>query len=1264
MRQITVDGNEAVASVAYRGHEVIAIYPITPASPMGELADAWAAAGRTNLWGTVPTVSEMQSEGGAAGAVHGSLLTGALTTTFTASQGLLLMLPNLFKIAGELTPFVLHVAARSVATHALSIFCDHSDVMAARQTGFALLASNSVQEAQDFALIAQMSTLASRVPILHFLDGFRTSHEVAKITALSDEELRALLDDALVRAHRERGLTPDHPVVRGTAQNPDTFFQAREACNRFYDACPGLVEDAMDAFALVTGRRYRLFQYHGHPEAERVLVLMGSAAETVHETVDHLVARDGAKVGVLQVHLYRPFSVEHFAAALPPTVRGLAVLDRTKEPGAVGEPLYLDVSAAVRQATAVGLAPWQEEPVVIGGRYGLSSKEFDPACVCAVFDHLQQRLQHGPRRDGHALTEVGGFTVGIVDDVTHRSLAPSSEQTLDIEPPKRVRAVFFGLGSDGTVSANKNSIKIIGKHTEHEAQGYFVYDSKKAGAVTISHLRFGPEPIRSAYLIRNAGFVACHQFDFLDRYDVLGYAAPGATVLLNAPHPEGQPQAVWDQLPREVQQQVLDKGVELYVIDAYRVAREAGLGVRINTIMQTCFFALSGVLPRERAIAEIKAAIETAYGKRGPVVARQNFAAVDQALAHLHRIETPSLTSERHLPPIVPAAAPDFVQRVTALMLAQKGDLLPVSAFPVDGTWPTATSQWEKRNIALDIPVWEPDVCIQCNQCALACPHAAIRAKVYPPEALTSAGNGNGAGSNGRPPEGFLSTAYKAKDLEGLAYTLQVAPEDCTGCGLCVAVCPAKDRSNPRRKAINMVPQRPLRDAERERYRFFLDLPELDRKHLPRLDAKGSQFLQPLFEYSGACAGCGETPYIKLLTQLFGDRLLIANGTGCSSIFGGNLPTTPYTVNADGRGPAWANSLFEDNAEFGMGFRLALDNHVTQARHQLSELARESAAASGDRATLPDTLVAELLDGSRIEVSDEAGLEAQRQRVDELKRRLAQLTTAATATDSPQGRALETALRNMDSLAEYLVPKCVWLVGGDGWAYDIGYGGLDHVLSLPMNLNVLVLDTEVYSNTGGQASKATPLGAAAKFAAAGKETSKKDLGLEMMSYGHVYVARIAFGAKVNQTVEALREAAAYPGPSLVIAYSHCIAHGYHLSQGAEQQKRAVTAGIWPLYRFDPRRIADGKPPLQLDSGAPKGSPAEYMRAETRFRLVEKQDPGRFRNFITRTEQEARSRRSVYEQLAGLTVPLETAAREPAATGPEQPAADPVKETTP
>jgi pyruvate-ferredoxin/flavodoxin oxidoreductase len=1181
---IIVDGNEAVASVAHRTNEVIAIYPITPSSQMGELADEWSARGRTNLWGFVPEVTEMQSEGGAAGAVHGALQAGALATTFTSSQGLLLMIPNMYKIAGELTPFCMHVAARTVATHALSIFGDHSDVMACRQTGFALLASGSVQEAHDFACIAQAATLRSRVPFLHFFDGFRTSHELAKIEELSDDELRAMIDDDLVRTHRLRALSPDHPVLRGSAQNPDVFFQAREAANPFYARCAEIVQQTMDDFAALVGRRYRLFDYVGHREAERVIIIMGSGAETVHETVDWLVGR-GEKVGLIKVRLYRPFSARHFISSLPVTTRAIAVLDRTKEPGALGEPLYLDIVAALNETQQAGAAPWVAGPTVIGGRYGLSSKEFTPAMVCSVFGELSKAE---PKRH---------FTVGIADDVTQLSLAVDAD--LDIEPDGVVRAVFFGLGSDGTVGANKNSIKIIGEGTDHWAQGYFVYDSKKSGAVTISHLRFGPQPIRSTYLIRRANFVACHQYSFLERYDVLEAAAPHAVFLLNAPY---GPDEVWEHLPREVQEQIVEKQLRFYVIDAYQVARDTGMGRRINTIMQTCFFAISGVLPHDEAIVQIKSAIRKTYEKKGDTVVQKNFAAVDHTLSHLYEVRVPEKASANHgRPPIVPGEAPDFVRKVTALMMANKGDLLPVSAFPVDGTWPLGTAKWEKRNIALEIPVWDPALCIQCNKCALVCPHAAIRAKVYAPEHLQQA------------PAAFLSTDYRGNEFRGMKYTLQVAPEDCTGCQLCVVVCPVKDKANPQHKAIDMHPQMLLREVERENYAFFLTLPEVDRNKV-RVDVKTTQFLEPLFEYSGACAGCGETPYIKLLTQLFGDRLMVANATGCSSIYGGNLPTTPYAMNREGRGPAWSNSLFEDNAEFGLGFRLAVDRHAEQARSLLKRLAPR----------LGDRLVDEILSA---EQKTEADIAAQRERVRALREALARLDVAEA--------------RRLELQADYLVKKSVWIIGGDGWAYDIGFGGLDHVLAMGRDVNLLVLDTEVYSNTGGQQSKATPLGAAAKFAIAGKSMPKKDLGMLAMAYGHVYVARVAFGAKDLHTVRALLEAESYPGPSLIIAYSHCIAHGYDLAYGAEQQKLAVTSGLWPLYRFDPRRMSAGQNPLQLDSAEPKTSLHDYMQNETRFRMVEQQDPAHFRRLLEAAEKELKARFAIYQQLAQLKLPRET-----------------------
>jgi pyruvate-ferredoxin/flavodoxin oxidoreductase len=1177
----TLDANEAVASVAYRLNEFFAIYPITPSSPMAEFADEWAAAGRKNLWGAVPSVVEMQSEGGAAGALHGALQAGSLSASFTASQGLLLMIPNMFKIAGELSPFCLHVTARAVATHALSIFGDHSDVMACRQTGFAMLCGGSVQESQDTAVISQMVTLRSRVPFLHFFDGFRTSHEVSKIELLSDEDLKALIDEESILANRDRALTPDRPVIRGTAQNPDAFFQAREAANPYYDELPRLVKEAMDAFASRTGRAYQPFDYEGVPDADRVIVIMGSGAEAVAETVDWL-NQNGGKTGVIKVRLYRPFSVADFAAVLPAGVRSIAVLDRTKEPGALGEPLYLDVVGALRQADTMGLLKDSHLIRVIGGRYGLGSKEFTPAMVKAIFDELGK---DSPKPV---------FTVGINDDVTGLSLDYDPE--FEVVPEGMKQAVFFGLGSDGTVGANKNSIKIIGEGTDNFAQGYFVYDSKKAGAMTVSHLRFGPSPIRSTYLIRQAEFVACHRFDLLHQVNILDYSKPGGIFLLNS---SGDPNEAWRNLPREIQEQIILKNLEFYAIDASTVARNVGMAGRINTIMQTCYFAISGVLPKDEAIAAIKDAIKKTYGKRGDAVVQRNYEAVDSTLANLIKVNYPDApTSTHRLNPIVPGNAPDFVQRVTALMLGGKGDLLPVSAFPVDGVWPTGTTQWEKRNIAEEIPVWETDLCIQCNKCAIVCPHAAIRPKVYTAADLVGA------------PPTFKSTAFKVREYPDMLYTLQVAAEDCTGCQLCVQVCPAKDKANPSRKALNMVPQLPLRDAERENFDFFLKLPDPDRAML-RDDVKTTQFMRPLFEFSGACAGCGETPYLKLLTQLFGDRLLIANATGCSSIYGGNLPTTPYTVDACGRGPAWSNSLFEDNAEFGLGFRASLD----QSKAFAEVLLRDLASVAGD------DLVTAMLEADQ---ATEVGINAQRERVSALRAKLAGLTTHEA--------------RTLHQIADYLVDKSVWIVGGDGWAYDIGFGGLDHVIASGRNVNILVLDTEVYSNTGGQQSKSTPLGAVAKFSMAGKALPKKDLGLIATTYGSVYVARVALGAKDAHTVTVLREAESYPGPSLVIAYSHCVAHGYSLSQGLEQQKRAVACGYWPLFRFDPRRAEKGENPMKLDSAAPKGTLRDFTANETRFQMLERINPERSAMLQDMAAESVRERFALYQQMAATKEP--------------------------
>jgi pyruvate-ferredoxin/flavodoxin oxidoreductase len=1169
---VTIDGNEATAYVAHKLSEVIAIYPITPSSTMGEFADEWSAQKRPNIWGTIPLVIEMQSEGGAAGAVHGALQTGSLTTTFTASQGLLLMIPNMYKIAGELTSTVFHVSARSLAAQGLSIFGDHSDVTAVRSTGFALLASGSVQEAQDMALIAHASTLEARVPFLHFFDGFRTSHEVNKIERLADEDLRAMIDQDLVQAHRGRGLSPDRPVLRGTAQNPDVYFQARETVNPYYTACPEIVQKYMDRFAALVGRQYRLFDYIGAPDAERVIVIMGSGAETAAETAKYLV-KQGEKVGVLIVHLYRPFSVKHFVEALPQTVKRVAVLDRTKEPGSAGEPLYLDVVTAITEGQGA-------KPSVIGGRYGLSSKEFTPAMVKAVFDELVK-----PEPKNH-------FTVGILDDVSHTSL--DFDPDFDIEPAETVRCVFWGLGSDGTVGANKNSIKIIGEETENWGQGYFVYDSKKSGTVTLSHLRFGPDPVRAPYLVNKAQFVACHQFSFLERFDVLKFAMPGGIFLLNSIY---NSEEVWDNLPLETQQDIIDKKLRFYVIDAYEVAQNTGMGGRINTIMQTCFFAISGVLPRDRAIEEIKRTIKKTYGKRGEAVVKANFEAVDQTLANLHEVKVPAkATSTLTRRPPISVAAPKFVREVLGPMLALDGDSLPVSALPVDGTFPTGTTQWEKRNITLEIPVWEPDLCIQCGKCSFVCPHAVIREKVYDPSYLEQA------------PEGWHAVEARWKELPGQKYSLVVAPEDCTGCGLCVEVCPAKDKSQVGRKALNMAPQPPIRERESIKWDYFLKLPEVDRTQISLKSVKNSQLLQPLFEFSGACAGCGETPYIKLLTQLFGDRIVVANATGCSSIYGGNLPTTPWAKNHEGRGPAWSNSLFEDNAEFGLGMRLTLDKQGEYVRELLPQLA----------GVIGESLVDELLNADQ---SSELGIRQQRERILTLKQRLQQI-------DDPRARDLL-------SLADVLARKSVWILGGDGWAYDIGYGGLDHVLASGRNVNILVLDTEVYSNTGGQASKSTPRAAVAKFAAQGKGMPKKDLGMIAMAYGYVYVARIAMGASDQQTLSALHEADAYNGPSLIIAYSHCIQQGLDLRRGLEQQKLAVESGIWPLYRFNPALIAEGKNPLSIDSKEPTIPVSKYAYNETRYRMLLLSDETRAEMLMKQAQDDVRGRWDLYRQMAAM-----------------------------
>jgi pyruvate-ferredoxin/flavodoxin oxidoreductase len=1179
---ITIDGNEAAAYVAHKINEVIAIYPITPSSPMGEFSDQWSSDGQPNIWGTIPQVVEMQSEAGAAGALHGALQGGSLGTTFTSAQGLLLMIPNMYKIAGELTPCVLHVAARSLAAHALSIFGDHQDVMSVRGVGFAMLASNSVQEVMDMALISQAASMESRVPFLHFFDGFRTSHEVAKVEALAKEDLQAMISDELVQAHRKRGLTPDRPMLRGTAQNPDVYFQGRETVNPFYLAVPTIVQNAMDKFAGLVGRKYELFQYSGAPDAERVIILTGSGAEVAEEAVEVMVEK-GQKVGLIKVRLYRPFSAEHFLQALPATTKSIAVLDRTKEPGCLGEPMYQDVLTVLAEAQASGTLKFKSMPKVIGGRYGLSSKEFTPAMVKGIFDEL-----------GKAKSK-NHFTVGIVDDVTHTSI--DYDPQFSTEHAKTVRALFYGLGADGTVGANKNSIKIIGEDTDFYAQGYFVYDSKKSGSITTSHLRFGPKPLKSSYLISRANFVACHQFSFLERIDMLRYADQGAVFLLNSPFPADQ---VWDEMPRKVQQQIIDKKLKFYVIDGYTVAKETGMGSRVNTIMQTCFFAISGVLPKEEAIEAIKHSIEKTYGKRGESVVAKNFAAVDAALAQLHEVKVPATaSSSKAVRLAVPAQAPEFVQNVLAPMILGNGDDLPVSALPVDGTFPTGTAQWEKRNIALEIPEWDEKICIQCGKCVLVCPHAVIRAKVYDSGLLKDA------------PATFKSKDAMWKNFSGSKYTLQVAPEDCTGCALCIEACPAKSKTEPKHRAINMVPQIPLREQEARNWDFFLGLPEVDRSALSLTQVKDVQLLQPLFEFSGACSGCGETPYIKLMSQLFGDRTMVGNATGCTSIYGGNLPTTPYTFNKDGRGIAWSNSLFEDAAEFAMGFRLAYDKQTEYARELLVRLGGQ----------LPEALVKALLTADQ---SGEKGIREQRVRVVELKQKLQGIKT-------PEGKDLL-------SLADALVKKAVWAVGGDGWAYDIGYGGLDHVVASGRNVNILVLDTEVYSNTGGQMSKATPMGAVAKFAAAGKPRPKKDLAMMAVNYGTAYVARIAMGQSDMQTVKAFLEAEAYDGPSIIIAYSHCIAHGYDLVHGLDQQKLAVQSGHWPLFRYNPMLAEGGKNPFVLDSKAPTVPLEKYIYNETRYTMLRQAHPDHAAVLLKGAQAEVNERWRLYEYLAAMPGP--------------------------
>ena len=1175
----TMDGNEAVAHVAYRLNEVIAIYPITPSSNMGEWADEWASEGVPNIWGTVPHVIEMQREGGAAGAVHGALQTGALSTTFTASQGLLLMIPNMNKIAGELTPTAFHVSARTVATHALSIFGDHSDVMFCRTTGFAMLSSNSVQEALDLAFIAHAATLETRIPFLHFFDGFRTSHEVNKIELFTEDDMRALINMDRVIEHRQRALSPDHPVLRGTAQNPDVFFQAREAGSPYYEAAPDKVQAVMDKFSQVVGRSYRLFDYVGAPDAERVIVMMGSGAETAHETVDYLTKK-GEKVGLLKVRLYRPFSVKRFLEALPQTVRKIAVLDRTKEAGAGREPLYLDVVNAIQEGIKLGHGTLKAAPETIGGRYGLSSKEFTPAMVKAVYDNLAK-----PNPKDH-------FTVGIQDDVSHTSLDYDAD--FSIEPENVVRAMFYGLGADGTVGANKNSIKIIGENTGNYAQGYFVYDSKKSGAMTVSHLRFGPQPIRSIYLISKANFVACHQWIFLERYDMLSALVPGGVFLLNSPFNKDE---VWDHLPREVQTQLIAKKARFFIIDAYQVARDTGMGSRMNTILQTCFFAISKVLPRDEAIEAIRQSIHDTYGKKGDEVVRQNLRAVDETLSHMFEVSVPEkVTSQIEMPPAFAAGAPKFEREVLGVIYAGHGDEIPVSAFPVDGTFPTGTAKWEKRNIALEIPEWDTKICIQCGKCAMVCPHAVLRIKVYDSKHLEGA------------PATFKSTEVRDKDKDwlGKKYSLQVAPEDCTGCGICVDICPVKNKSETRLKAINMVAQPPLRQSERENWEFFLKIPELDRRKIKVTTIRQQQVQEPLFEFSGACSGCGETPYLKLVSQLFGDRTIVANATGCSSIYGGNLPTTPWSKNLDGRGPAWSNSLFEDNAEFGLGYRLSIDKQAEFA----CELVRRLSGAIGEE------LATALLERPQ---KDESDIFEQRQRVELLKEKLKDL-------NSPDAKQLL-------ALADMLVKKSVWIVGGDGWAYDIGYGGLDHVIASGRNVNLLVLDTEVYSNTGGQASKSTPRGAVAKFAAGGKPGKKKDLGMMAMSYGNVYVASVAMGAKDEHTLKAFLEAEAYDGPSLIIAYSHCIAHGIDMTTAMSDQKVAVDSGQWLLYRYNPERTLAGENPLLLDSRTPTRKVKDYLQQQTRFKMLLKSNPEHAKLLWQEAQQDAETRYHLYEYLA-------------------------------
>src|SRR5271155_1091791 len=1181
----TMDANEAVAHVAYRVNEVISIYPITPSSNMGEWADQWSSEGVPNIWGTVPSVVEMQSEGGAAGAVHGALQTGALATTFTASQGLLLMIPNMNKIAGELTPTAFHVSARTLATHALSIFGDHSDVMSCRATGFAMLSSNSVQEAMDMALIAHAAALESRIPFIHFFDGFRTSHEVNKIEMLTEDDMRALINMDRVFEHRQRALSPDHPVLRGTAQNPDVFFQMRERANSYYDACPEIVQSVMNKFAETVGRSYHLVDYVGAPDADRVIVMMGSGAEVAHEAVEHLNAQ-GEMLGLLKVHLYRPFPVQAFLEALPASVRKVAVLDRTKESGTIGEPLYLDVVNALHEGVKRGYSPRSTQPIVVGGRYGLSSKEFTPAMVKAAYDNLKGDQPAGQIKDH--------FTIGINDDVSHTSLSYNPE--FSTEPDDVVRAMFYGLGADGTVGANKNSIKIIGENTDNYAQGYFVYDSKKSGAATISHLRFGPQPIRASYLVSRANFVACHQWIFLERYDMLSALVPGGTFLLNSPFSKDE---VWDHLPRPVQEQIIAKRAKFYVIDAYQVARDTGMGSRMNTILQVCFFAISKVLPAEEAIEAIRKSIRYTYGKKGEEIVQKNMEAVDETLAHLFEVKVPAeLSSMIEMPPPFSPTAPEFERNVLGVIYAGQGDELPVSAFPVDGTFPTGTAKWEKRNLALEIPTWDSKICIQCGKCAMVCPHSVIRIKVYDSKELQGA------------PTTFKSTETRDKEWQSLKYTIQVAPEDCTGCGICVEVCPVKNKAETRLKAINMVPQPPLRVPERANWDFFLKIPEMDRRNIKLTNIRQQQVQEPLFEFSGACAGCGETPYLKLMSQLFGDRAIIANATGCSSIYGGNLPTTPWTRNSAGRGPAWSNSLFEGNAEFGLGFRLSIDKQTEFAQ----ELVKRLAGAIGEE------LAAAILSAAQ---KDESDIYEQRQRVDLLKEKLHGADSGSNVNDAKQ----------LLAVADLLVKKSIWIVGGDGWAYDIGYGGLDHVLASGRNVNVLVLDTEVYSNTGGQASKSTPRGAVAKYAAGGKPGRKKDLGLMAIAYGNVYVAQISMGANSEQALVAMREAEAYNGPALLLAYSQCIAHGTDLRFGMKQQALAVASGHWPLMRFDPGLRRAGLNPFLLDSHRPRIPLTDYLYRELRYRSLANAHPVEAERLLGLAEQAIEQRWNTYEEMA-------------------------------